>query len=498
MAHVAERPFPPGTYDVVVVGSGPGGLQTSYWLNRFGVRHAVLSADDAPGGMFRKWPLFQRLISSSKPDAPAARDTREYEWYDQNSLIADDPELRALVPARMSREFVFPTRAEMEAGIGAFAERAGVRVRYGCTWEATRREGDDLVLTTSEGDYRCRTAVFAVGVTEPWKSPIAGIEHVPHYAEAGDPKQYEGRRVFVIGKRNSGFEIADALLPWASQVVLASPRPVQSAVLANATVSSRYFHPLEDFSRGGGTVVLDASVDRIIRTPDGGFRISITGTTKPGALTLEADAAIAATGFRTPLRDLPELGVATVDQGRIPALTPFWESVSAKGVFFAGNASQGAAGLRKHGIGSTSTAVRGFRYNAMVLTRHLVETRLGRAVERPPMRPDEVGPLLAGELAHAPELWAQKGYLAHAVTLDGSGGIRDEGIVPLAQFVDEVQPDAAAGTIEMDSAGTIFPTLYVRRDARLYVHELDPHPLNAFDGAEYRRAVETLLALPRG
>ena len=25
-----ERPFPPGDYDVVVVGSGPGGLQTSY------------------------------------------------------------------------------------------------------------------------------------------------------------------------------------------------------------------------------------------------------------------------------------------------------------------------------------------------------------------------------------------------------------------------------------------------------------------------------------
>ena len=30
----------------------------------------------------------------------------------------------------------------------------------------------------------------------------------------------------------------------------------------------------------------------------------------------------------------------TANDGRVPALTPFWESVSLPGVFFAGNASQ--------------------------------------------------------------------------------------------------------------------------------------------------------------
>ena len=75
-------PPPVGEYDVVVVGSGPGGLQTAYHLSRLGVRHAVLSADDGPGGMFRDWPIFQRLLSRSKPSAPYPVETRAYERYD--------------------------------------------------------------------------------------------------------------------------------------------------------------------------------------------------------------------------------------------------------------------------------------------------------------------------------------------------------------------------------------------------------------------------------
>ena len=41
VAGLEARPFPPGDYPVVVVGCGPGGLQTSYCLSRLGVEHAV-------------------------------------------------------------------------------------------------------------------------------------------------------------------------------------------------------------------------------------------------------------------------------------------------------------------------------------------------------------------------------------------------------------------------------------------------------------------------
>jgi thioredoxin reductase len=483
-----ERPFPPGDYPVVVVGSGPGGLQASYCLARLGVEHAVLSADDAPGGMFRLYPIFQRLLSWSKPDAPAQPGTRAYEWFDHNSLLADEPEHQALVPRFMDRSYVVPSRGEMEAGLAAFAERAAVRIRYGCRWEGTRRADDGaLVLATSDGEYRCRAAVFAVGTTTPWRSAITGIEEVPHYVETGRPQDYEGRRVFVVGKRNSGFEIADGLLPWARQIVLGSPRPVQTSVIALATVRVRYLQPYEDFGLGGGTFALDLAVERIERTGTG-WRVVGQGTTRPGAVELEVDDVIAATGFTTPLLDLPRLGVRTVSQGRIPALTPFWESAAGSGIYFAGNATQGAPGLRKHGVGASSPAVHGFRYNACVMARHLAETHLDIVAPHERVDPDRLVPYLLEEASSAPELWAQKSYLTRAVAADGTSKI-----VPLAAFVDETGPDAVAVAVEMNAAGDVYPAVYVRRGGEIAERLLPPHQLNDFRGPEHERELRAAL-----
>jgi thioredoxin reductase len=489
-----DRPFPPGDYGVVVVGSGPGGLQTAYSLARLGVDHAVISADDAPGGMFQRLPIFERLISWTKPDAPVERGTREFERYDHNSLLAEEPGNRALVAQFMDRTFDVPSRAEMEAGLDAFAAKAGVRVRYGCAWRGTRREDDGrLVLETDDGEYRCRAAVFALGVTEPWKPAMPGIEHAPHYVETGTPDSYRGRRVAIIGKRNSGFEVANGLLPWAAEVILLSPRPVQTASFALTPIRSRYLQPYDEYARGAaGAYVLDAAIERIERL-EAGYRIVAQGTTRPGALTVESDDLVIATGFRTPLLDLPELGVATVANGRIAAQTPFFESVSAPDVYFAGNATQGATGMLKTEVAGSSSSVGGFRYNARLLAAHIAARHFDWRAEQPEVAAAEVVPFLQRELTHSPELWVQRGYLARVLTF-GEGGIRDAGIVPLTRFVDEAGPDAVAAVIELRPDASIGPMVYLRRRGTVSEHALEPHQLHAFETDDYARELELALS----
>jgi len=449
--------------------------------------------DEFPGGMFQRFPLFQRLISWTKPHPPVEDATKADQWFDWNTLLVDDPAERAPVWEFMDGTSYFPARSEMEASLRAFAERASVPVRFGCRWEATRQESQGFVLETSDGEYACDAIVFAIGMTQPWKPEIEGLDAVPHYADAKPADAYQGKRLFIIGKRNSGFEVADGLLPSARQLILGSPSPAKFSVMTRTlVVRARYIQPYEDYLLAGGVLILDAAIQRVERTP-GGYRVHTAGTTVPGERAFDVDEAIAATGFTAPLGDLPKLGVATFTQGRLPVQTTFWESTTVPGIFFAGSVTQGSAGLKKFGIGSNSAAVHGFRYNARVLARHLAETRFGISPERRRFRQDEVASFLATQAAEAGELWNQKAYLARAVAFDPDIGIVDQGVVPLAHFVDAPGPDAAAVTVVADDRGEVYPAIYLRRRGKVEEHALAPNPMFDFQTPEHREQLDALV-----
>ena len=496
-----DRPYPPGDYPVVVIGSGPGGLQASYSLGRQGIRHATISADPGPGGMFRRWPFFQRLLSWTKPHAPAPRGSRAYERYDWNSLLGDDAATRALQPEFMDGSSYFPSRPEMEANLAAFAERAAIAVRYDCRWISTQlddgQDGRRFVVETSDGTYRAEALIVAVGVAEPYIPPGPGMEHARHYADVREAQSYAGKRVFIVGKQNSGFELANGLLPWARQLVLASPSTARLSVDTRSLVGvrARYVQPYEDHVLGGGVAILDAAIERIEPVPggDGALAVHLRRTDGGGDLVLEADEVISATGFLCPLQDLPDLGVTTIGATRLPAQTPWWESTTVPGLFFAGTIGQGAKGLQRHGQPSNSGAVHGARYNARLLVGHLAATRFGAVPPRPHVAAADLVDLVTSELADAPELWHQRGYLARVITADPDAGLVDDGVQPLSHVLDAGGPDALALTLEADGTGAIYPVLYTRIRGTIAERMVDPDPLLRYDGPAARGVVEEVV-----
>ena len=480
--------FPPGDYPLVVVGTGPGGLQMSYALRRLGVSHAVLSADPAPGGMFCSLPVFQRLNTCSRSHAMVESDAEEYYRYDWNSLWAADPTDRAHLGEFMDGSNYFPLRAQMQAALVAFADRNRITARYGCRWESTAHDGTRFVLGTSDGQYRCQVLVLAIGMTQPWVADVPGLDQVRHYVDltAASRPSFTGKRVFIVGKRNSAFEVAEALLPIARQLILASPRPVRPSVFTGvpSPPRARDLTVFEDHRFGGGTLVLDASIERVERHA-GGYLVTTSG----GAY--DVDEVICATGFTTPLRDLPALGIGTLHDDRLPAQTPYWESTTVPGLYFAGSVTQGHAGLRKYKFPARSASVAGFRWNAVVSAAYIAERHFGIVRRQQSIRPDAVVAFLLGQATTSPALWGQQSHLARVVTFGSS--VQDGGTVPLMPFLDEAGPDAVAVTVETDPAGNIQPAVYVRSGGRVREHVLGPAALHDFTGADHRRQLAALL-----
>jgi hypothetical protein len=209
---------------------------------------------------------------------------------------------------------------------------------------------------------------------------------------------------------------------------------------------------------------------------------------------VEVDEVIAATGFTAPLLDLETIGVSVFGRSGLPAMTNSYESATAPGIFFAGTISQGVSGLRKYGIPANSGAAHGYRYNARLTTDAIGARYFDIRRARPAVERDEVVEHLLASASLSPELWHQKSYLAHAVSLDRDGVIRDDGIVSLADYVDIAGADGAAITVETDDTGAIRPAVYVRRHGRVDTDAvLDGAVMTDYRTATHRSQLRSLV-----
>ena len=253
---------------------------------RSAIRHAVLSADDAPGGMFRRFPVFERLITWTKPDAPFERGTREYEWFDHNSLLAEEPECRALVPAVDGPHVRRPV-ARGDGGGSRRLRGAGPAARSATAAAGSRRGARTTAScssppTASTGAARpcSRSASPSRG-----RRPIPGVERPRTTSTRGDPERYQGRSVFIIGKRNSGFEVASGLLAWARAdracLAEAGRHRRRSAARRFARATSQ---PLDEYARGGAERLRRRRDDRAHRAAaTAASASSRTGRRGPGS-----------------------------------------------------------------------------------------------------------------------------------------------------------------------------------------------------------------------
>ncbi|MEV4511109.1 NAD(P)-binding domain-containing protein [Dactylosporangium sp. NPDC049525] len=402
----------------VIVGAGPAGVQLSYYLQQHDADYLTLERGDAPGGFFRRFPRHRRLISLNKVHTDSTDPEIRLRW-DWNTLLNDDPEL---LFTKFSDEYL-PAADDLVRYLAEFQRAHGLNIRYDTNVQQITRTGDGFVLRTDRGEVRAACLVVATGWGHPFVPAIKGIAHAVGYEDMEiDPKVYDDQRVLIIGKGNSAFETASAILGRASMVHLASRQPLRLAWNTKhpGDVRGQYGAVLDSYQFKTLHSVLDCTIDEI-RSVDGRFEVRITYTHAEGeTAVLYYNTVLRCTGFRmdTSIFDdtsRPEM----IRDGRMPGLRPDWQSNNVDDLYFAGTVAQ--ARDVKH---ASSPFIDGFRYNLRTFTRILRERYEGTPLPFTVAQAEAVSltKLMLDRVNWSSALWTQFEYLCDVFVRDDDTG----------------------------------------------------------------------------
>lgn len=403
----------------LIVGAGPAGLQLSYYLQQAGAGYLTLEREAGPAGFFRRFPRHRRLISLNKVHTMSQDREIQLRW-DWNSLLSADPELPF---AKFSTDY-FPRAEDLVRYLEEFAQLHRLNIRYGVTVERIERDGTGFMVQTSAGAVRCRCVIVAAGWGAPYIPPIPGIEHATGYEEMSvDPADYTGQRVLIIGKGNSGFETAAAMLGQTAMVHLASRRPLRLAWTTKHPGDVRGQHSgalLDSYQFKTLHSVLDCTIEAI-RPVDGHFEVTITYSHADGeTAVLEYESVLRCAGFRMDTSIFgPGCEPELVRDGRLPKLRPDWQAEGVDGLYFAGTISQERDFKR-----ASSAFIDGFRYNLRTLTRLLTERYDGVPLPCTPVPadPQRLAGLALDRVNWSSALWTQFEYLCDVLVYDQDTG----------------------------------------------------------------------------
>lgn len=434
--------------DYLIIGAGPAGLQLAAHLERDGRDYVVLERGSGPGTFFTTFPRHRQLISINKVHT-GYTDPELKLRMDWNSLLSDDPQLRF---TRYTERY-FPAADDLVRYLADFAKQTGVRVEYGTEVVRVSRTDEGFAVLDDAGrTWRARRVVVATGVTKLRVPDIPGAELAERYDTFDtDPASFTDQRVLVVGKGNSAFETADSLVEKAAVIHLAGPHSIRMAWKSHFVGHLRAVNNnfLDTYQLKSQNAVLDGTVEKIEKTPGGGYRVEFRyARTTERIRVLHYDRIILCTGFRFDATIFDgDCRPALVIDDRFPEQTSAYESVNVPGLYFAGTLTQ-QRDFKK----GTNGFIHGFRYGVRALHRILNSRHHDTPWPAAPLAvtPEAITDALIARVNRSSGLWQQFAVLGDVAEVhQGQARYLEE--VPLDYVTDgELGPAAHRFVIDLE------------------------------------------------
>ena len=181
--------------NTVIVGGGPAGVATSYFLQQNQIAHILLEKDRAFSEWYKRWDSFHMNTSNWMNSLPGAA----HEFATGASRNALGTKKDALIYFESYLTSVNPPLQD-------FTEVISIKQNENGSW----------YLESSDSTYNIKNVVVCTGTLRNPKVPSVATElpkTVPqlHSSEYRNPEQIKSENVLVVGSGNSGIQICEDL-----------------------------------------------------------------------------------------------------------------------------------------------------------------------------------------------------------------------------------------------------------------------------------------------
>ncbi|GAA4271658.1 dihydrolipoyl dehydrogenase [Aquimarina gracilis] len=313
------------TYDIIVLGSGPGGYVTAIRASQLGFKTAIIEKESL-GGVCLNWGCI--------PTKALLKSAQVFDYLKHASDYG-------LTVEKFDKDFDAVVKRSrgvaegMSKGVQFLMKKNKIDVIEGF---GKLKASNKVTVTNTDGkssDYEAKHIIIATGARsrELPNLPQDG-KKVIGYREAMTLKS-QPKKMIVVGSGAIGVEFAHFYNAMGTEVTIVEFLP-NLVPLEDEEVSKQFER---NFKKAGIKVMTNSSVESVDTSGDG---VKAIVKTKKGEETLEADIVLSAVGIKTNIENigLEELGIAT-DRDKI--VVNDWYQTNIPGIYAIGDVVPGPA-----------------------------------------------------------------------------------------------------------------------------------------------------------